>query len=52
MIWCPPGHKHWHSATDTTAMTHIAIQKSLDGSPVTWMEHISDNDYLDLAATE
>ena len=37
-IWCPPSHKHWHGASQTTAMTHIAIQESLNGSPVEWME--------------
>jgi quercetin dioxygenase-like cupin family protein len=46
VIWCPPNHKHWHGATDTTAMTHIAIQESLNGSPVTWMEHVTDEQYL------
>ncbi len=33
-IWCPPGHKHWHGASPTTAMTHIAIQEALDGKNV------------------
>jgi len=46
VIWCPPGHKHWHGATDTTPMTHIAIQESLNGSPVTWMEQVTDEQYL------
>ncbi len=46
VIWCPPNHKHWHGATPTTAMTHIAIQESLNGSPVTWMEHVTDEQYL------
>ena len=46
VIWCPPDHKHWHGATAGTAMTHIAIQESLNGSPVTWFEHVSDDDYL------
>ncbi|MFL6858377.1 MAG: cupin domain-containing protein [Allosphingosinicella sp.] len=46
VVWCPPGHRHWHGATPTTAMTHIAIQESLNGSPVTWMEHVSDEEYL------
>lgn len=46
VIWCPPGHRHWHGATPTTAMTHIAIQESLNGSPVTWMEKVSDEQYL------
>jgi len=45
VIWCPPGHKHWHGATDRTSMTHIAIQESLNGSPVTWMEHVTDAQY-------
>jgi len=46
VIWCPPGHKHWHGATATTAMTHIAIQEALDGKNVTWMEKVSDEEYL------
>jgi len=45
VIWCPPGHRHWHGATPTTAMTHIAIQESLNGSPVTWMEKVTDEQY-------
>lgn len=40
-----PGEKHWHGATATTAMTHIAIQESLDGKAVDWMEHVSDEQY-------
>src|SRR5437899_7110776 len=38
----PPGEKHWHGATTTTAMTHIAIQEALDGKVVDWMEKVSD----------
>jgi quercetin dioxygenase-like cupin family protein len=38
VIWFPPGEKHWHSATPTTAMTHIAVQEQLDGKAVDWME--------------
>jgi len=34
VIWCPPGHKHWHGATPTTAMTHIAVTEALDGKNV------------------
>lgn len=45
-LWCPADQKHWHGATPTTAMTHIAIQESLNGSPVTWMEHVTDAQYL------
>jgi len=45
VIWTPPGVKHWHGATDTTSMTHLAIQASVDGSPVDWMEHVTDAEY-------
>ena len=41
-----PGEKHWHGASPTTAMTHIAIQEALDGTPVNWLEHVSDAQYL------
>ncbi len=40
-----PGEKHWHGASPTTAMTHIAIQEALDGKAVDWMEHVSDEQY-------
>ena len=46
VIWCPPGHRHWHGASPTTAMTHIAIQEALDGRMVEWMEHVTDQQYL------
>ena len=42
VIWFPPGEKHWHGASPTTAMTHIAIQEQLDGKLVEWMEQVSD----------
>ncbi len=45
VVWFPPGEKHWHGATATTAMTHIAIQEQLDGKVVEWMEHVSDEQY-------
>ncbi len=45
IIWIPEGVKHWHGATPDNAMSHIAIAESLDGSPVTWMEQVSDEDY-------
>ena len=45
VIWFPPGEKHWHGATPSTAMTHIAIQEALDGSPVDWMEKVGDEQY-------
>jgi quercetin dioxygenase-like cupin family protein len=46
IIWCPPGHRHWHGATPTTAMTHIAIQEALNGKVVEWMEAVTDAQYL------
>lgn len=46
VLWCPRDQKHWHGATPHEGMTHIAIQESHDGSPVTWMEQVSDEDYL------
>lgn len=45
VVWFEPGEKHWHGASDTTAMQHIAIQESLDGKAVDWMEHVSDEQY-------
>ena len=41
VVWFEPGEKHWHGAAPTTAMTHIAIQESLDGKAVDWMEKVS-----------
>ncbi|MBY5353298.1 cupin domain-containing protein [Rhizobium leguminosarum] len=40
-----PGERHWHGASPTTAMTHIAIQEQLDGKVVDWMEHVTDTQY-------
>jgi quercetin dioxygenase-like cupin family protein len=45
VVWFPPQEKHWHGAAPATAMTHIAIQESLDGKPVDWMEQVSDEQY-------
>ena len=45
VVWIPPGQKHWHGATATTSMTHIAIQEYLDGKNVEWMEKVSDEQY-------
>ena len=45
MVWIPPGEKHWHGATATTAMTHIAIAEALDGKSVDWLEQVSDEQY-------
>ena len=46
VVWFPPGEKHWHGATSTTAMTHIAIVETLDGKSADWMEKVSDQQYL------
>ncbi len=45
VVWFPPGEKHWHGASPTNAMTHIAIQEAKDGKAVDWMEKVSDEDY-------
>ncbi|MEX0269610.1 cupin domain-containing protein [Leptolyngbyaceae cyanobacterium UHCC 1019] len=45
VVRIPPGVKHWHGATATTAMTHIALQEQLDGKVVDWMEQVSDEQY-------
>jgi quercetin dioxygenase-like cupin family protein len=45
VIWFPPGDKHWHGATATTAMTHIAIPEQFDGKTVDWMEQVSADQY-------
>jgi quercetin dioxygenase-like cupin family protein len=45
VVWFPPMEKHWHGATPTTAMTHIAIQEKLDGKVVDWLEHVSNKEY-------
>ncbi|MBT0628041.1 cupin domain-containing protein [Pseudomonas fluorescens] len=44
-VWIAPGVKHWHGATPTTAMTHIAIAEVLDGKVVDWLEQVSDGQY-------
>ncbi|MCG6902967.1 MAG: cupin domain-containing protein [Rhodobacter sp.] len=44
-VWIPPHEKHWHGAGPENGMTHIAIQEALDGSNVTWMEHVTDAQY-------
>jgi quercetin dioxygenase-like cupin family protein len=45
VVWTSPGVKHWHGASPTTAMTHLAIQEALDGKVVQWMEKVSDAQY-------
>jgi quercetin dioxygenase-like cupin family protein len=46
IIVCPPGHKHWHGATPTTSITHIAVVETVDGVGVTWLEKVTDDEYL------
>ncbi|PTL78883.1 cupin domain-containing protein [Vitiosangium sp. GDMCC 1.1324] len=45
VVWIPPGQKHWHGASPTAAMTHLAIQEGLDGKVVEWMEKVTDAQY-------
>ena len=45
VLWIAPGEKHWHGATPSTAMSHIAIHEKLDGRTVDWLEHVSDDQY-------
>jgi len=45
VVWFPPDEKHWHGATPTTAMTHIAVQEKHDGKTVDWLEKVSDAQY-------
>ena len=45
VVWCPPAVKHWHGATPTTAVTHIAVQEAKDGKHVDWLEKVSDEQY-------
>jgi quercetin dioxygenase-like cupin family protein len=46
VVWFPPGEKHWHGASPTSAMTHLAIQEHLDGKAVDWMAPVTDLEYL------
>jgi quercetin dioxygenase-like cupin family protein len=51
VVWFSPGEKHWHGATATTAMTHIAIQEALNGKVVDWMEKVTDEQYQPRSST-
>ena len=44
-MWFEPGERHWHGASATVAMTHVAVQERQDGEAVTWLEHVADADY-------
>jgi quercetin dioxygenase-like cupin family protein len=48
VVWIPPGEKHWHGASATTAMVHVAIQERLDGRTVDWLEKVTDEQYQSL----
>ena len=45
VVWIPPGEKHWHGAGPDTSMTHLSIQEALNGSPVDWLEPVTDAQY-------
>lgn len=45
VVWFEPGERHWHGASATVAMTHVAVQERQDGEAVTWLEHVADADY-------
>ena len=45
VVWTPPGVKHWHGATESTVLSHTAIQEHVDGTGVNWLEHVSDEQY-------
>ena len=47
VVWFEPGEKHWHGASPNAAMTHIAIQESLNGKPVDWLEKVTDAQYAE-----
>ena len=45
VVWCPPGIKHWHGASSTSPMTHIALTGARDGQLVEWLEKVTDEQY-------
>ena len=51
VVWAPPGEKHWHGAAPTTAVTHIAIQETLNGQTADWMEKVTDEQYNSNSST-
>src|SRR5947199_1098561 len=51
VVLCPPGEKHWHGATPTSAVTHLAIQEALEGKVVNWIEKVSDDQYRRVRGT-
>ena len=51
VVWFAPGERHWHGATATTGVTHIALQENLNGKVVDWMEHVTDEEYKERSRT-
>jgi quercetin dioxygenase-like cupin family protein len=51
-VWIPPNVRHWHGATATTGMSHIAIAEALDGKVVEWMQQVSEQEYAQAADTQ
>ncbi len=51
-VWCPPGIKHWHGASEKTAMAHLAVTPMKDGRNVTWLEEVKTEDYLKARETK
>lgn len=45
VVWFPPGERHWHGATATTAMSHIALQERFEGETVKWLDHVTEEQY-------
>lgn len=45
VVWCPPDVEHWHGATDTTSVTHYAVQQAVDGSAVNWGTKVTDEEF-------
>ena len=51
-IWIPPNEEHWHGATSTNSMSHIAVQEAMNGTVATWLEKVTDGDYYKLSSNE
>ena len=51
-VWIPPDEEHWHGATPTNSMSHIAIQEAMNGMVANWLEKVTDEDYYKLSRNE
>ena len=51
-VWIPPNEEHWHGATSTNSMSHIAVQEAMNGTVATWLEKVTDEDYYKLSSNE